>query len=379
MPARKSEAKARRERGGKTLKRQTTRGSIREDVVRQIQDGTLHPGDPIATAATLAEKYEVSYLTAHRTLQDLAREGYCVRHRRRGTFVSENPRMGGISAVGLPAYFQESPFHGHMIEELALRGMRLGIHGVVGRARDTPAFLKRLVTHGVKHVIRFPGQFSTENNPVEPDIWNLLRKHGIATVIINDFWTEGGPFPHVCTDEAEGVAVMMDHLIGLGHRKILLVNEVAEEARFRAMEAYRTALLRHGLPYDSTHVVNLCPPKWPQAAAVMAERMLACSTAAIVMYDLYAVGILKEFEARGVVLGRDYSLAGFDGTAEAEACGLSTVVQPVCEIVATAYSLLLPDKQREISKIRIKPSCVLRASTGPAPDTPRKAGSSRCG
>lgn len=349
-----------------TLRRKTTVGTVRDDIVRQIQGGVLRPGDALSSASKLAETYDISYVTAHRTLQQLAREGYCVRHPRRGTFVSDNPRLGGIAAVGLPAYFQSNPFHAHMIEELALRGMALGINGVVGRAERTLGFLERLDEHGIKAVIRFPGHLKTEDVN-ESEVWRLLQERGIATVMINDFWSDGGPFPHVYTDEAAGVSEMMDHLISLGHKRIAFVNENVEGSRFGAMAAYRNALLRHRLPYDPADVLTLCPPDWPEAGQRMAGLLLERSTAAIVIYDMYAIGILEEFKRRGVVPGRDYSLAGFDGTVEAEACGLSTVVQPVRELVSTAYSLLLPDKQRDATKIALKPTCVFRSSTGKAP------------
>lgn len=349
-----------------TIRRKTTVGAVRDDIVRQIQDGVLRPGDAISSATKLAETYDISYVTAHRTLQQLAREGICVRHPRRGTFVSDNPRLGGITAVGLPAYFQVNPFHSHMIEELALRGMALGINGIVGRAERTLGFLERLDAHGVKAVIRFPGHLKTED-VTEPEVWRLLQERGIATVILNDFWTDGGPFPHVCTDEAAGVSEMMDHLIALGHRRILFVNELAEGSRVGALHAYRNAFLRHGLHYDPASIVNLCPPDWPDAAKTMADLMLERSTAALVIYDMYAIGILEELKRRGIVPGKDYSLAGFDGTVEAEACGLTTVVQPVAELVSTAYSLLLPDKQRDATKIALRPMCAFRTSTGPAP------------
>jgi DNA-binding LacI/PurR family transcriptional regulator len=286
------------------VRQETTLGKVREDIVRRIHDGTLCPGDALSTATELAETYRVSYLTAHRTLHQLAKEGFCVRHRRRGTFVSGNPRLAGITAVGLPAYFETTPFHAHMIEELALQGMALGVNGVVGRAEHTVAFLERLISHGIRAVIRFPGQFNTENSLDEPDVWRLLQERGITTVIINDFWTDGGPFPHVCTDEAAGVAEMMDHLIALGHRRILFMNEVAEESRFRAMEAFRSAFRRHGLPYEADNVVNLRPPDWPEACKPMAKLMLERSTAAIVMYDMYALGILEELKSLGVPWGR---------------------------------------------------------------------------
>jgi GntR family transcriptional regulator, arabinose operon transcriptional repressor len=350
---------------GSTLQRTLSSQAMTDDIIRQIKSGKLRPGDMLRSARDLATDYHISYVTVHKALQRLAKEGYCVRVGGKGTFVSSNPLISGISQVGLPAYFQANPFLAHLTEELCLQGVALGINGIVGRAERTLGFLERLVSHGVRAVIRTPGHLKTENT-TEEDIWHLLKKNGLASVMINDFWTDGGPFPHVCTDEAAGITEMMEHLISLGHNRIMFVNEDSAGARFRAMEAYRNAFLRHGLPYDPDNIVSLWPSDGQNACKKMAKLMLERSTAAIVIYDLYALEIMQELKHLGVVMGKDYSLAGFDGTDEAEVSGLSTVVHPLQKLVSTAYSLLLPEKQEEAPKILLKPTCVFRSSTGSA-------------
>jgi DNA-binding LacI/PurR family transcriptional regulator len=98
-----------------------------------------------------------------------------------------------------------------------------------------------------------------------------------------------------------------------------------------------------------------------------AQEMLKQGTAAIVMYDLYALQLLNELKRQGVAVGRDFSLAGFDGIHEAEVAGLSTVVQPLEELVNQAFKLLQDRHQELAPKVRVLPSCVFRSSTGPCP------------
>jgi len=351
----------------RTLLRQTAAFDLKNDIIRQIRSGKLRPGDPLRSASELAKAYGIAYVTAHKAIRSLAEEGYCVRETGKGTFVSDVPARMDITAVGVPAYYQSNPFHSHMIEELTIQATVRDIKAIVGRAEDTDRFIDRLVENNVKAMIRFPGHNIGSETLDEQRTWRLLKERGIATVVLNNFWFEDGPFPNVCTDEEAGVAAMMDHLISLGHTKIFLVGETVAGARFRSIEAYRKAMLKHDLPYDPRNVVFLCPPDWPEAISPMIKRMLAESTASIVLYDLYAVGLLEELKRLGVAPGKDYSIAGFEGIPEAAACGLSTVEQPVSELVSTAFSLLGEESQREPRRVLLKPKCVFRSSTGPVP------------
>jgi len=347
-------------------RRRTAAGALKADIIRQIEEGKLRPGDAIRPAAELAGVYGISYVTAHKAFQQLVKDGYCRRVAGQGTFVSDNPPTSKISFVGIPALYQENPFHSHMIEELTIQAAAQRVHAVVGRGEGTVQFIKRLVHSGIKAMIRFPGTTSL-SGVTETDVWRILQEHGINTVIINDFWREGGPFPHVRTDEAAGISEMMDHLIGLGHKRILLVMESVAGIRSGMVAAHREAFERHGLPYDSKYVFPLFQ-QWNDGKEQVLQWMLDQATAAIACYDIYALELAAEFERMGVVLGADFSLAGFDGIPETEAYGLSTVAQPIEKLASTALSLLQNSSMQEVPKLKLKPTCVFRDSTGPAPE-----------
>lgn len=343
--------------------RKTTSRALTMGIIRQIEEGRFRPGDPLPSAAELASTHGISYVTAHKAVQRLAKDGYCLRVHGKGTFVSDHPPSNRITFVGVPAYYQVEPFHAHMVEELTVQGAERRIYVMVGRGERTQDFIERMAQSNVRAMIRFPGvMFRTDLE--ETQIWQLLQDRGIRTVMINDFWREGGPFPHVRTDEAAGIAEMMDHLIGFGHKRILLLMESMGGARRDAIAAHQHAFERHGLPYDPGWVLPFFPG-WEKKEP-MVRRILDQATAAISIYDIYASELAAEMRRLGVVLGRDFSLAGFDGIREAEVFGLSTVVQPARELVSTAYSLLLQPPQKDVPKLKLKPTCAFRGSTGPA-------------
>lgn len=347
--------------GGTTLEKPQSGDVLVQDVIRQIEAGELAPGAPVRSANELAGRYGISYVAAHKALQRLAREGYCVRLRRKGTFVSEHPMAARISSIAIPAYLEANPFHAHMIEELTGGAARRGIRAIVGRGDHFGEFVERVMQRGAQGIVRFTSDLNSERAS-----WQLIQERKLACVMVNDFWFDGGPFPSVRTDEEAGVRDMMEHLISLGHRRILYVDDVGLSRRNRAFENYRWALAAHGLPWELKNVVPI--EEWPMRINDIAAALIERGTAALVMYDVIAVRLAQRFKEMGVVLGKDFSLAGFDGIREAETWGLSTVVQPMSELVDTAYALLQNPRAQVTPKVVLKPTCVFRSSTGSAPD-----------
>ena len=64
-------------------------GQVSRELRRQIETGSLQPGEKVMTERDLAESYGVSRITVRQALDYLAREGFIVRKQGSGTFVSE--------------------------------------------------------------------------------------------------------------------------------------------------------------------------------------------------------------------------------------------------------------------------------------------------
>lgn len=64
-------------------------GQVSRELRRQIETGSLQPGEKVMTERDLAEYYGVSRITVRQALDYLAREGFIVRKQGSGTFVSE--------------------------------------------------------------------------------------------------------------------------------------------------------------------------------------------------------------------------------------------------------------------------------------------------
>jgi LacI family transcriptional regulator len=109
-----------------------------------------------------------------------------------------------------------------------------------------------------------------------------------------------------------------------------------------------------------------------QAARTAAARLLGSAALPATVFasaDLLAAALLDEAAARGLVLGRDLKVLGFDDQPWAEARGLSTLHQPVEAMAYEAATLLLSRLSGYSGPPRVRtfqPRLVLRASTGDA-------------
>lgn len=92
-------------------------------------------------------------------------------------------------------------------------------------------------------------------------------------------------------------------------------------------------------------------------------------TAILGVNDLTAIGAMRAARERGLVIGRDLAVAGFDGTEDAEHADppLTTLNQPVYEIARQLVKMLLALIAGEpLAKRRVvlQPELIVRESTG---------------
>lgn len=197
--------------------------------------------------------------------------------------------------------------------------------------------------------------------------------------------------PNVDVDNRLGIQMAVDHLVGLGHRRIyhLMGNGNVASVRMRR-EAFIDAMARHGLPvlpeqliecsYDGEAVYEALPPslKGPNRP-----------TALVAGNDRIALAALAVCRQLGLSVPADISIVGFDDIAAATAVSppLTTLRQPTIEIGREAVRLLrrqFRDKNSSVTEDtpvspELPPILVVRATTAPvspAHETHGRAGDS---
>ncbi len=178
----------------------------------------------------------------------------------------------------------------------------------------------------------------------------------------------------VGSDDEAGAAAALDHLIGLGHRRIGIIggSDDISTGRLRR-QGYRRTLAKHGIPLDPALMVEGFGTR--ETGDLGVNRLLDLPdppTAAVTFNDLAAFGAMLGLSRRGKQVGRDFSLVGCDDVKEAAQWypALTTLDNRQTEIGALAADMLI-DRCSGMAgppkAVRLTPQLVIRATTAPPP------------
>ncbi|HNS01346.1 MAG TPA: LacI family DNA-binding transcriptional regulator [Anaerolineae bacterium] len=201
---------------------------------------------------------------------------------------------------------------------------------------------------------------------------DYLRRAGVPFAV---FGRADGTldFPFVDEDGVLGMRLMADHLARLGYRRVACIAPPAELmfAQLR-LQGLREGLAEHGVLLEESQIrVSDLTQRGGYAAAqsLLAEARIPDAIAAC--NDLMALGAMSAAQSRGLVVGQDVAITGFDDIPMAEHSHppLTTLHQPIYEIAATLTEMLLAiiaGKTPEQSQVILKPHLVIRRSCGSA-------------
>lgn len=176
------------------------------------------------------------------------------------------------------------------------------------------------------------------------------------------------PYPWVDVDNRLGARMGVEHLIGLGRRRIAFLgggdSYIAAHDRFTG---YLDALAHAGIPFDST----LCAtPGASQEDGYRLTRELVARpdppTAIFAFSDMLAVGAMRAVQDAGLVVGCDMPVVGFDGLGLGAYVTpqLTTLRQPLQQVGALLVQLLIAALKGDPPQgILLQPELVVRAST----------------
>jgi LacI family transcriptional regulator len=199
-----------------------------------------------------------------------------------------------------------------------------------------------------------------------------MRREGVLMVMVNRR-PDGIDVPSITPDDAAGVELAVEHLAGLGHRRIAhLAGPANTSTGVVRARSFRSAVHDHGLD-DDPSLVTSCR-YWSEDSGAQALRELLDAgvefSAIVAGNDLIALGCYDVFAERGIDCPRDMSVVGFNNMPFLDKLRppLTTVAIPHQQIGTEAGRLLLEgiaEPDRPSRSVLLPLSLVVRGSTAP--------------
>lgn len=139
-------------------------------------------------------------------------------------------------------------------------------------------------------------------------------------VVIIDRYVSGSDMHAVVIDNYKGSYLLTEELIRAGHRNIGFVSGALEfNIGTERVQGYRDALEKYGIERNPE---NEMIDHWYQEHGYLSAKSLLeredPPTAILAANNLLCIGCIKAIREKGLVIGRDVSLAGFDDSAVAQ-------------------------------------------------------------
>ncbi len=334
--------------------------------------------DGVLRVSDLTDALGASTVTIRRDIAQLASEGL-VRRVHGGVALPaagdrRDPDVDGPFAgtVGMlvPSLDYYWPHVARGAEEAARDlDLRIVLRGSSYDTEDDRPQLNRLVDQGVDALIVAPRMdVRTAQQNIE---W--LAGLGLPVVLLERTATAGPHHAHlesVVSDHAQGAAMAVRHLAGLGHRKVGVVLATPSPTRPHVHRGWLEGVTECGL--DLTDTVDMLVPdaKSPDCRAALDKTLDLCletgTTALLVHADAEAIALVQRCEERHLSIPGDLSVIAYDDEVAGLFSPALTAVRPPRRSIGRAAVRLaadrLSDPGRPTHRTVISPSLRIRDS-----------------
>ncbi|PRY10535.1 DUF6807 family protein [Kineococcus rhizosphaerae] len=214
-------------------------------------------------------------------------------------------------------------------------------------------------------------------SPAVPDqeLRRLLVE--VAPVVLVNRTVPGASAPSVSVDHGLGLHLLVEHLLGLGHRHLAHLAGPATAAASPERERTLQDAVRR---WDDVRVTTLAAGSRLADGYAVADDVLETRATAVVAFnDLVAFGVLARLNETGVAVPDDLSVAGFDGIELGSFAtpALTTASVDQADLGRRAMTRLLDlvggRTDGDFGLDVLEPRLLVRSSTGPVPPARRPA------
>lgn len=283
------------------------------------------------------------------------------------SLVSGRSRILGIIVENIT-----NPFFPELIQNFEEIAVAHGYEILVSSSNSDPAVLTTCVRRMIERKVEGVAMLTFGE---EEPVLNQLSFHDIPMVLA-EFRLEDPKTSTILLDYVTGIRQAIEHLAGLGHRKIaFLAGPHKIHSALTRENNFRTAMEEAGLPIQKKWILECDHTlKGGMAGFSRLQALASRPTAILCSNDITAIGVLRAAYLQNLRVPTDLSVIGLDDIdfAEYTLPPLTTIRLSRADLARAAFEALQqqaedsanPRKQREFL---VTTSLVLRGSTAPPP------------
>ena len=199
---------------------------------------------------------------------------------------------------------------------------------------------------------------------------NIERVGATVPVVLVGRHTRSKSLDSVGADDSAGAREAVDHLVALGHARIVHIHAGTASGAPRRRSGYEKAMKRHGLAEHIRSVKGNFTESGGRAAMNKIIESDDLPTAVFAPNDFAALGAMEAIDEAGLDIPGQISLVGYDDLTLSglPRISLTTVGQPREDLGREAVHLdleRLDEGRRTARHVVVPPNLVVRSTTGP--------------
>lgn len=297
----------------------------------RLKDIAKETGLTVSTVSkALSHSKEISYETSKRVIETARSMGY----------VSKRIHDREEKTIGVILPEVQSQYYAKLMQtlhtEIENRGCAMITMLAGGYSAKVGPAIERMNQYGPDGLIICCNHISLEEEQ------EALYKNKIPVVVLTEKDAKDCPVDSICISTEQGMRLVVEHLLQLGHERIGYVGEYSSDVRYHA---FCDALKQYGKELDPRFVKRTKERfeagGYAAACELLQEEELP--TAVFASYDQIAFGVMKAFLEHGVRIPKDVAIVGFDNVEMDDyyPIPLTSVTNPVEQMGISAVNCLL--------------------------------------
>lgn len=349
---------------------------LKQHIQSKILDGSFRPHQKIMSEYEYVKTFEVSRHTVRQAIGELVSEGWLYREHGVGTFCADRSKFSSPSArknVAIITTYISDYIFPYIIRGaeryLSDKGYNVILMSTNNDFDKEKQALENILTQQVDGLIIEPTR-SAQANP-NLNYYLNLENAGIPYVMMNAYYEELEPLSLTLNDQEAGFR-NTEHLIQLGHRRIIGLFKNDDMQGVQRMKGFLKAHRHYGCPVDPSLLITYSTDEKFSKPAQAIEQILTSQTdrpTGIVSYnDELLLQLLDVLRYKKLKVPKDISVVSFDDShfAQISEVKFSSIVHPkerMGEDAAKYVTTLIEKPNANLSSIVYDSDLINRFST----------------